>query len=203
MSRRIKFTPEKLTEVLDNILTHGSLGRAAEVSGIDSWTLSRWRIWSEFDGRKELQTVEYRGTVQPFHVHVQDCIEQSIDEIEANFRASARDGIYRPLVWHGEFSYEDDEYAHCLTEEVFQEMLDLGVVWPDKKRRVLNPVTGIWERVKIMSWEPPSVDRQIKVLSSWSERYADKRSITANVNFQNNLGVTVVQPQRGGDADDR
>jgi hypothetical protein len=188
----MKRSEETFVRVLDAILTYGSLTKASAAAEIDPWTLARWRKASE-DGDEAYQEVDYRGVIQPFHAHVEDTIEQSIDEIESNFRSNARDGYYRPILWHGDYQYEDDEYAMTLSEKGFQDELDLGLVWPDKKRRVRN-ANGEWERVKILEWIPPSTEAQTIVLRSWSERYADKRSLTVNgrLDVNQNLGVTVV-----------
>lgn len=193
----MKRSKEMFVRVLDAILMYGSLTKAADAAGVDRWTISRWRKASE-DGEEPYQEVEYRGVIQSFEAHVQDTIEQSIDEIESNFRGSARDGYYRPVVWHGEYTYEDDEHAMSLSEKDFQDELDLGLVWPDKKRRIKNETTGSWERVKIMEWIPPSVDAQTMVLRSWSERYADRRSlqVSGRLDVNQTLGVTVMGTRR-------
>lgn len=190
----VKYNEEgKLVTVLDNIMRFGSLNKASDASGINAWTLSRWRRKSE-DGDEQFQEVDYQGLVQPFHMHVEDAIEQSIDEIESILRTSARDGHMKPTINKGQYSYEDDEYAMSMTEQEFNDALDLGLVWPDKKKRVLDPATGMWERVKVMEWSPPSVEAQALVLRSWSDRYADRRSLNINGNMNMNFvpGVTVM-----------
>jgi hypothetical protein len=193
----MKRSEETFVRVLDAILTYGSLTKASQAAEIDPWTLARWRKSSE-DGDEEFQECDYHGAIQPFHLQVEDTIEQSIDEIESNFRGSARDGIWRPILWHGSYQYEDDEHAMSLSEKDFQDELDLGLVWPDKKRRVRNPTTGEWERVKILEWIPPSTEAQTIVLRSWSDRYADKRSLNINgrLDVNQTLGVTVIGQQR-------
>ncbi|SDI55298.1 MULTISPECIES: hypothetical protein [Bradyrhizobium] len=183
--------PGKFGEVLDNIHTYGSLGKASRASAVDPWTLARWRRMSEA-GDQDFQDVEYRGVIQPFHLHVEDAIENSVDEIESNFRATARDGYWRPVIWHGDYCFEPDEAAEAMSETEFQDAVELGLAWPDKKRRVKNEETGRWERVKITEWIAPSVDAQVKVLSSWSDRYADKRSLKLDMNVNQTLGVTVI-----------
>src|SRR6476620_7453305 len=100
----------KLVEILDAALMYGSLTKVTRAAAIDDWTLARWRRWSE-EGRAEFQEVDYRGLIQPFHVHLEDCIEQSVDEIESNLRATARDGETRAIIWHGAYCYEPDEHA--------------------------------------------------------------------------------------------
>jgi hypothetical protein len=183
----------KLVTVLDNILKFGSLTKASDASEIDAWTLARWRRRSE-DGDEAFQQIEYRGLNQPFHMHVEDCIEQSIDEIESNLRANARDGYRRPIIWHGEYQYEPDEAAMAMNEQEFKDACDLGLAWPDKKLRVKNEKTGQWERVKMMEWLPPTVEAQTVVLRSWSDRYADRRSVKFEGNMDVNFvpGVTVM-----------
>jgi hypothetical protein len=199
-----KFTEDgKLVSVLDAIVQYGSLTKASDANGIAPMTLSRWRGKSE-DGAKEFQEIEYRGVVQPFHVHVEDCIMQSVDEIESITRAAARDGYTRPTINKGQFSYEDCEYAMSLSSAEFEAQLKLDDdtremcgyprMWEDKKKRVLNPETGIWERVKVQEWIPPSLDAQALVLRSWSDRYADRRSLNINgrLDINQSLGVTVI-----------
>jgi hypothetical protein len=173
-------------EILDNILTFGSLGKASAASNVDPWTISRWRRLSE-DGHGDFQAVDYRGVIQPFHLHVEDAIEGSIDEIESNFRASARDGYYVPALWHGEFCYERDDEVVAM-DQATRDMLGIT----DDFKWVTNPSTGCKQRQKIMVWIPPSVDAQVKVLSSWSERYSDKRSLKVDMNVTT-LGVTVLR----------
>jgi hypothetical protein len=154
--------------------------------------LWRWRRDSE-DGISEFQEIEYRGVVQPLHRHLEDAIEQSIDEIESTLRASARDGFMRPVIHHGQFQYEDDEYACSLSDAAFETELALvGGVWPDKKRRVKNEQTGVWERVKIMEHIRPTTEAQVAVLRAWSERYADKRSVKFEGNMQVGYGATTI-----------
>jgi hypothetical protein len=199
-----KFTEDgKLVEVLDSIIRFGSLTKACEASGIAGMTLSRWRNWSE-DGKSEFQQIEYRGEVRPFHIHVEDCIMQSVDEVESITRAAARDGFTRPTINKGEYRYEDCEYSCSLTSKEFEcqlklddetrEMCGYPRIWEDKKKRVFNEETGIWERVKVMEWIPPSLDAQALVLRSWSDRYADKRSLNINgrLDINQSLGVTVI-----------
>jgi hypothetical protein len=188
----MKYGPDTFTNVLDGICTYASLGKAAAHAGVDSWTVGRWRKRSE-DGDEGFQEVEYRGIIQPFHRHVEDCIEHSIDEVESNVRASARDGVKRPVVYRGEYAFEPDEFAESLNEKDLADMVELGVCWADKKKRVYNEATETWERVKILEWIQPSVDLQIKVLSSWSERYADKRSLKVDMDVRQSLGVTVIK----------
>jgi len=189
----IKRDQETFVAVLDAIMTYGSLTKACAAARIDPVTLSRWRRASE-DGDEKFQEVDYRGLVQPLHSHVEDTIEQSVDEIESNFRASTRDGIWRAVLFQGQYQYEDDEHALSLTEKDFQVELELGLVWADKKRRVRNEVTGEWERVKVREWLPPSTEAQTIILRSWSDRYADKRSINFNgrLDVSQSVGVTVM-----------
>jgi hypothetical protein len=189
----IKRDQETFVAVLDAIMTLGSLTKACKAANIDPVTLSRWRRASE-DGDDKFQEVDYRGLVQPLHSHVEDTIEQSVDEIESNFRASTRDGIWRAVLFQGQYQYEDDEHALSLSEKAFQDELELGLVWADKKRRVRNEVTGEWERVKVREWLPPSTEAQTIILRSWSDRYADKRSINFNgrLDVSQSVGVTVM-----------
>jgi hypothetical protein len=193
----MKRSEEMFVRVLDAILQYGSLTKAANAAGVDRWTISRWRKASE-EGAEPYQEIDYRGVIQSFEAHVQDTIEQSIDEIESNLRGSARDGYFCPCVWRGEYQHEADEYAESLSLEQFEIECELGLCWPDKKRRVLNETTAVWARVKIMEWIPPSVDAQTIVLRSWSDRYADKRSlqVSGRLDVNQTLGVTVMGTPR-------
>jgi hypothetical protein len=192
----MKRSNEMFIRVLDALLMYGSLTKASKASGIDPLTLSRWRKASE-DGDEAYLDVDYRGLIQPFHAHVEDTIEQSIDEIESNFRGSARDGLYRPIIWHGEYCYEPDEAAATMSDEEFADAVDLGIVWPDKLKRVRDE-HGEWTRVKMMEWLPPTTEAQTIVLRSWSERYADRRSINfkGSLDVNQTLGVTVMGTPR-------
>jgi hypothetical protein len=189
----IKRNADTFTRVLDGLLQYGSLGKASAVAGIDSFTLSRWRRLSE-DGAEEFQEVSYRGIIAPFHAHVNESIEESVDAIESNFRASARDGRWRPVLHHGQYCYEPSETAHAMSEQQFQDAVELGIEWPDKLKRVFNEATGQWERVRMLEWLPPSTEAQLAILRSWSERYADKRSLSVSgrLDVSANLGVTVI-----------
>jgi hypothetical protein len=189
----IKRNQETFVRVLDALLQYGSLTKASAAAGIDPFTLARWRRASE-DGEENFQEVDYQGIIQPLHRHVEDTIEQSIDEIESNLRASARDGFFRKIVWHGAYCYEPSETAHAMSDQQFQDAVELGLEWPDKLRRVKNEKTGEWERVAMMEWIPPSTEAQTIVLRSWSDRYADRRSLNINGRFDVNqtLGVTVI-----------
>jgi hypothetical protein len=192
----MKRSDETFTRVLDGLLQYGSLGKASAVAGIDPFTLARWRRASE-DGQEDFQECEYRGIIQPFHIHVQDTIEESIDEIEANFRGSARDGMWRPILWHGSYCYEPDEMAMSMSDEELKDAVELGICWPDKLKRVRN-AAGDWERIKMMEWLPPSTEAQLAILRSWSDRYADRRSIDikGRLDVNANLGVTVIGEKR-------
>jgi hypothetical protein len=187
----MKRNDEMFVRVLDAILQYGSLTKAADAAGVNRWTITRWRKASE-EGEAPYQEIDYRGVIQSFEAHVQDTIEQSIDEIESNFRGSARDGYYRPVIFHGEYRYEPDEYAEGLSPEQFETECELGLCWPDKKLRRLNEKTGVWERQKIMEHILPSVEAMTIVLRSWSDRYADKRSLQINGRIDQTLGVTVM-----------
>ena len=188
----IKYGEDRFTKVLDTLLMYGSLTKASAAAGIASYTLARWRRASE-DGAEEFQDVEYRGLIKPLHEHVEDTIEQSIDEIESNLRGSARDGYYRPIIWHGEYCYEPDEVAAAMSDAEFADAVELGICWPDKLKRVRD-ANGKWVRVRMMEHIMPTTEAQALVLRSWSDRYADKRTLNVNGRFEVNqsLGVTVM-----------
>jgi hypothetical protein len=171
---------------------HTTGRRAEKVTGIHRNTARNWANLSE-QGHPDLQEVEYGGLIKPFHEHLLDCIDESIEDLDAEFRHTSLHGQWVPQIWHGNFCFEDHEAAMAMSEKEFQDACDLGLAWPDKKRRVRNEETGEWERVKIMQFIPPSVDAVTKVLSSYApETYGDKRSIKMEVNAS--LGVTVVPP---------
>jgi hypothetical protein len=185
-----KLSPEKLVRYLDNLHRLVSMNMAAPASGLDVRTVTRWRHASE-DGAEEFANVTYRGITQSFHEHIQDEIEQSVGEIESDLRGAARSGRLTPQTYKGDRCYEDDEEAIAADEKSFKEGVELGLFWPDKKKRIRNPSTGVFERVPLMMWQPPSVEQQMAVLRAWGGKYQDKRSVDVNMNGNVNLGVTV------------
>jgi hypothetical protein len=182
--------PDLYAEIIDGVITYGSFRAACRKVGISEMALWRWRRDSE-DGISEFQEIEYRGVVQPLHRHLEDAIEQSVDEIESTLRASARDGYTRPVIHHGQFQFIDDEYACGLSDADFETALAIGEVWPDKKLRVKNE-NGVWERVKIMEHVRGTTEAQLAVLRAWSERYADKRSVKFEGSMQVGYGATTI-----------
>jgi hypothetical protein len=191
-----KKTDDTFTLLLDGLIMFGTQSKATKHAGISDMTLYRYRLASE--NGEEFQEIEYKGLVQPLHLHIEDCIEMSVDEVESGLRANAIHGERRPYIFKGEYSYEDDEYAMSLTEKEFADALYLGLVWPDKKLRRKNEATGVWERIKIMEVIPPSVDARMAVLRAWSDRYADKRQLKfeGRLDVNQNVGVTVLGTPR-------
>jgi hypothetical protein len=187
-----KSTPTNIIRYLDNLNKYTSLSRAAPATGVAVYTIARWRRMSE-EGAEDFQNIEYNGVTQAFHLHVQEIMEFSTEEIEADVRATARDGRYVVAMNKGEICYQDDESAVAADEASFKVGVELGLYWPDRKKRVRNEATGIWERQPIMVWQPPSVEIQSLVLRSWGERYRDKRSVDVNMGGNINLGVTVAK----------
>jgi hypothetical protein len=175
---------------LDAMAMHGQSTVAAKVTGISRTTGWQMGKLSE-EGHPDLQEVEWGDNIQPFHLHLLDALDMAVEDVQQDMTRAAAQGRYLDTVWHGAYAFEDDEYAMSLSEKDFQDALDIGIVWHDKKKRVLNPTTGMWERVKIKTFIPPTVDGQSKILSSFApETFGDKRRIDMNVN--SNLGVTFV-----------
>ena len=81
-----------------------------------------------------------------------------------------------------------------MSDAELQDAVDLGLEWPDRLKRVKNEATGQWERVRMMEHIMPTTEAQLAILRSWSDRYADRRSlsISGKLDVATTLGVTVM-----------
>jgi hypothetical protein len=151
--------------------------------------------------KEGLQEVSWGGVIKPWHQHRLDAIDMAVSGVQQRMMRDAGQGQWVPVVHGGEMKWRDDEYACSLTAKQFEEhlamdeetreMCGLPRVWEDKKLRVQNPKTGVWERQQIETYLPPTLDAQAKVLSALApETFGDKRRIDLNVS--GGLGVSVI-----------
>lgn len=182
--------PEIQSVLLDLYAMHGTDTAVARLSGVSRVTLWRMQNLSE-EGHPDLQECDWGGVIKPWHEHKLDALDVLIEDVQQRMTRDAGHGQYIPVVHGGEAKFVDDEYAMSLSAKEFEDALDLGLVWHDKKLRVKNEKTGIWERVRLEQYIPPTLDAQSKVLSSFApDVFGDKRRIDLNVN--GGLGVHVI-----------
>lgn len=176
--------------LLDLYMTHGTDTAVARLSGVSRTVLWRMNVMSE-EGHPDLQEVDWAGTIKPWHEQRLCALDMLIEDVQQRMTHDAGQGQYVPVVHGGEYKFEDDEYAVSLSPKEFYDALDLGLVWHDKKKRVLNERTRTWERVRCTQYIPPTLDAQSKVLASFApEIFGDKRKIDLQVS--GGLGVSVI-----------
>jgi len=196
--------PEIQSLLLDLYAVHGTDTAVARLSGVSRTTLWRMNIASE-EGHPDLQEVDWAGVMKPWHEHRLDALDMLVEDVQQRMTHDAGQGQYVPVIHGGEYKFEPCEFAHSLTQKQFEEylvmddetreLLDVPRVWEDKMRRVQNPKTGVWERVRATQYIPPTLDAQSKVLSSFApETFGDRRKIDLNVT--GGLGVTVIGQNR-------
>lgn len=184
--------PEIQSLLLDLFAMHGTDAAVARMSGVSRITLWRMDGWS-LEGRASLQEVDWGGLIQPWHLHRLAALDMHVTDVQQRMTRDAGAGQWIPVVHSGEMKWRDDEYAVGLSPKEFEDAVELGIVWHDKKLRVKNPKTGVWERQQIEQYVPPTLDAQSKVLSSFApETFGDKRRIDLNVS--GGLGVHVMAP---------
>jgi hypothetical protein len=182
--------PELHSLLLDLYAMHGTDTKVAALSGVSRVTLWRMQNMSE-EGHPDLHEVEWGGVIKPWHEHKLDALDMLVEDVQQRMTRDAGQGQWIPVVHGGEMKWKDDEYAMSLSAKEFEDALDLGIVWHDKKLRVRNPKTNFWERVPLEQYVPPTLDAQAKVLSSFApETFGDKRKIDLSVS--GGLGVTVM-----------
>jgi hypothetical protein len=196
-----KVTDDLMSLYLDELVMKQSAVRACKAVGISRMTPRRWEENSEA-GHPDFQEIEWGGTIKPFHQHVFDAIDISIDDSDGEIRHAGIHGYYTDQIADGNYCYMDCEYAMSLNQKEFEdqlamtedtrEMCGFPRIWHDRKKRVFDEASGEWQRVRVQRWEPPRIDALSKVLMSYSDRYADKRQI--DLRMQGSLGVTVIDP---------
>jgi hypothetical protein len=184
--------PEIQSLVLDLYAMHGTDVTVSNLSGVSRTTLWRMSRASE-EGEPGLQECDWGGKIQPYHLHKLDALDAHIEDVQQRLTRDAGQGQWIPVVYGGFARWKEDEYAMSLSPKEFEDALELGVVWHDKMLRILSK-TGVWERVPLMQYLPPTLEAQSKVLSSFApETFGDRRKITFDGNMS--LGVTVVGKQ--------
>jgi hypothetical protein len=182
--------PELQSVLLDLYAMHGTDTTVAKLSGVSRVTLWRMQNMSE-EGQAELQECDWGGVTKAWHLHKLDALDIQIEDVAQRMTRDAGQGQWVPVVHGGEMKWREDEYAMSLSPKEFEDALDLGLCWHDKKLRVRNEKTGIWERQQIEVYVPPTLDAQSKVLASFApETFGDKRRIDLQVT--GGLGVHVI-----------
>jgi hypothetical protein len=182
--------PEIQSLLLDLFAMHGTDTAVARLSGVGRVTLWRMDTMS-LEGKESLQEVDWGGVIRPWHMHKIDALDLHITDVQQRMTHDAGHGQWVPVVHSGEMKWRDDEYAMSLSPKEFEDAVELGSCWHDKKLRVQNPKTGVWERVQIETYIPPTLDAQSKVLASFApETFGDKRRIDLNVS--GGLGVSII-----------
>lgn len=195
--------PEMQSTLLDLFVMFGTDAEVARRSDIGRTTI--WRMDTISEAGDDLQEVAWNGTVKAWHEHKLDALDMHISDVQQELTISSSRGRTIPMVHSGEYKFEDCEFAMSLTAKEFKEHLEmpedvrelLGVprVWEDRKKRVYNPKSGIWERVRATQFIPPTLDAQAKVLSAFApDVFGDRRKIDLNVT--GGLGVSVVGQSR-------
>ncbi len=188
-----KSSPEKQIQYIGNLYRYNNMSKAAPASGITPMTAMRWRNSSE-DGEEIFQNITFQNITQPFHLHVRDALEGTVELIDNDIRSTAVNGRWHRKTFKDSVCWEDDEAAVSMTEAQLKIAIDLGYAWPDLKKRVFNEATSTWERVAIMEWTPPAIEGQLAVLRAYGgERWRDKRSVDMSMNANVSLGVTIAK----------
>jgi hypothetical protein len=205
----MKFNDADLQSLLlDLFAMHGTDAEVSRQSGVSRVTLWRMENWS-MEGKEGLQEVNWGGVIKPWHMHKLDALDMHVTDVQQELTFSSSRGRKIPMVAAGAYCFEDCEYAASLTakqlkehlemDDEMRELLSVPRVWEDRKKRVLNPKTGFYERVRAVQDIAPSLEAQAKVLSALApDVFGDRRRIDLNV--QGGLGVTVIgqpiQPPR-------
>jgi hypothetical protein len=197
-----KSTIRKLPDFLDALVAHGVTTTASKIVGVSRVTI--WRITNASEaGDPDLQEIEWAGLMQPFHLHLLSALDMSIQNVQEDVTHAAWKGRMIEPVVGGIYQFEDCEHAMSLSPKEFEaqlamdeemrDMLGYPKVWYDRKKRVLDPVTGIWERVRTKQFLPPTLEAAAKVLSAFApDVFGDKRKIDVTMN--GSLGVSVGAP---------
>ena len=196
--------PELQSLLLDLYAMHGTDTAVAKLSGVSRVTLWRMQNMSE-EGQPELQECDWAGVLKPWHEHKLDALDVLVEDVQQRMTHDAGQGQWVPVVHGGLQKFREDEYAMSLTAAEFKEQLAMSDedreffgyprIWEDKMMRVQNPKTGVFERLPLEQYLPPTLDAQSKVLSSFApETFGDKRKIDLNVT--GGLGVTVIGQNR-------
>jgi hypothetical protein len=113
----------------------------------------------------------YDGEERWFHQHVKAAQKASISDVEANARARARDGYFRPCRFQGKTVWREDPRLVGLDDRT----LDM-LGYPDRLLRVNG------ELQPELEWIAPSTDLVIAILQSNSETYRRRSSVDVNMN---------------------
>jgi len=169
--------PDVQSKLLDLYAMYKLDTKVAEMSGVSRTVLWRMEGWSE-EGKEGLQEVEWGGVIKAFHLHKLDALDMHITDVQQRVTRDAAEGYYVDEVQGGIYHYIDDEYACGLTEKQFQielayddeirELLGVPRVWEDKKLRIFNPRSQIWERQRVQRYVQPTLDAQSKVLAAFA-----------------------------------
>jgi hypothetical protein len=124
---------------------------------------------------------EYDGSRRYLHQHIKAVQVASISDIEANARARARDGYWRPCRFQGKTVWKEDPMLVGMDDR----MLDM-LGYPDRLLRING------ELQPEMEWVPPSTDLVIAVLQANSETYRKRSSVDVNMNARVSGGVMMV-----------
>jgi hypothetical protein len=194
--------PEIQSRVLDLYAMHALDTTVARLSGVSRTTLWRMSKASE-EGAPELQECDWGGIIKAYHEHKLDALDQHIEDVCQRMTHDAGHGQFVPVVHGGFAKFREDEYAMSLTTAQFKEQLAMDDemrdlcgyprVWEDRMLRVQNPKTGIFERVPLEQYIPPTLEAQNKVLGAFApDVFGDRRKIDLQVS--GGLGVSVGLP---------
>ena len=187
-----KRDPDLLIRILDDYSSGYtvSLTRIAERHGLSFRSIYQWLKlpdliipeWNGFVGKTFGECMQQARSIAKAIV-----VGNSLEEYCLRGR--------KVSVWHhGVPSYVDCEIAaSCASEEEFKTLCELGVCWPDKKKRVKNPETGIWERVIATRMELAPSDLIFRfAAANMPGLYGHKSEVTMRGNVS--LGVTTIAP---------
>jgi hypothetical protein len=190
MIKSPEFFRDEFLPTLNQVTSFSATARVLnfDASTVHAWIKESKAAQKRGDDPSEF-LFEYDGSTRYLHQHIKAVGRASITDIEANARARARDGYFRPCRFQGRTVWREDAKLVGLDEATL-EMLGY-------KDRLLR-VNG--ELQPELEWIPPSTDLVIAVLQANSETYRKRSSVDVNMNARVTGGVAILggpkqQPQ--------
>jgi hypothetical protein len=181
--RSVPFFRDEYLPTLSRLVSYTQTARAL---GLGEAIVYVWlresKAAAKLGDDKSVYFFEYQGEgPRYFHQWVKLVHRASIEDIEANARARARDGYWRPCRFQGKTVWRDDPKIAGYDDKT----LDM-LGYPDRLLRING------ELQPEMEWIPAGTDLVIAVLQSNSETYRRRSSIDMNVNQRVSGGLMVV-----------
>jgi hypothetical protein len=168
MIKGIEFFRDELLPTLNQVTSFSATARVLnfDASTVHAWIKESKAAQKRGDDPSEF-LFEYDGSTRYLHQHIKAIGRASITDIEANARARARDGYYRPCRFQGRTVFQTD-MSLSRFDDATLDMLGI----PD---RLLRDANG--QPVPEMEWVPPSTDLVLAVLAANSETYRKRSAI--------------------------